>query len=378
MADELNQNLALLVSAGPVSGLTDAQLLARFVARRGESSEVAFAAIVARHGGLVLGVCRHCLREPADVNDAYQATFLVLVRRAASVRVRDSLGPWLYGVAYKVASRARSDAARRRGRESGGVDLSSAPASPDAGWDDLSPVLHEELNRLPEKYRAPVVLCHLEGKTHEEAASTLRWPVGTVSGRLSRARDLLRSRLSRRGITAPAGVIPAFGIVSPEIPDVTRGVVPESTNSLARGVQNAMFWNQVKLIALALASSVVFAVGAGIALSQTPTAKPPAENPTAAKLPTARPAEAPKKPIKAVEVPDRGALGKVEEEPRPSEKPAFIGAAVNGSIVAAHGREPNALWALSLHLGEWKEYNAPEGTKVSWMMNNDLLAVLQE
>src|SRR4051794_27916313 len=112
MANELLQNLDLLLNAGPVAGLSDAQLLARFVSRQGESSGVALAAIVARHGGLVLGVCRHLLRQPGDVEDAFQATFLVLVRRAGSVRVGDSLAPWLYGVAYRVASRTRSDTFR--------------------------------------------------------------------------------------------------------------------------------------------------------------------------------------------------------------------------------------------------------------------------
>ena len=155
---------------------------------------------MARHGPMVLGVCRRTLSDPADVEDAFQATFLVLVRRARSVRVGDSLGRWLYGVSRRVAAKARARSQRARLRTTALEVEPMAPAAP-ADQVGLLAALDDEVSRLPEKYRAPVVLCHLEGLSHAEAAARLRWPVGTVSGRLSRARGLLKDRLVRRGLT---------------------------------------------------------------------------------------------------------------------------------------------------------------------------------
>src|SRR5262249_28287194 len=145
---------------------------------------------------------RRSLADPNDVEDAFQATFLVLVRRARSVRVTGSLGRWLYGVARRVAAKARSRSERDRARS---APLENEPVAPEASADRIGSLaaLDEEVSRLPENYREPVVLCRLEGLSHAEAADRLRWPVGTVSGRLSRARDLLRDRLVRRGM-APA------------------------------------------------------------------------------------------------------------------------------------------------------------------------------
>ena len=165
---------------------------------------------------MVLGVCRRVLADPNDVDDAFQATFLVLVRRARSVRVGDSLGRWLYGVARRVAAKARA-LARDRVRT---APLEDDPVAPDHPADRirLLAALDEEVSRLPEKYRAPVVLCHLEGLTHAEAADRLRWPVGTVSGRLSRGRDLLRDRLVRRGFAPGVALLTSEGV---------RAAVPE-------------------------------------------------------------------------------------------------------------------------------------------------------
>ncbi len=180
---------------------TDADLLRQFVARRDEG---AFADLLARHGPLVLGVCRQVLGNEADAEDAFQATFLVLARKAASVRSRQSLSAWLYRVALNLARTARGSAARRRAVERQVAAMS--PVRPAlAPPDDWRPLLHEEVDRLPEKYRVPIVLCYLEGRTNEEAARELGWPVGTVKGRLARARDLLGTRLTRRGLALPAG-----------------------------------------------------------------------------------------------------------------------------------------------------------------------------
>ena len=174
------------------------------------AAEAAFEALVARHGPMVLGVCRRALADPDDVEDAFQATFLVLVRRARSVRVGDSLGRWLYGVARRVAAKARARSERARAAVRTARRSSRSPRSRPADRVELLAALDEEVSRLPEKYRAPVVLCHLEGLSHAEAAARLRWPVGTVSGRLSRARDLLRDRLVRRGLAPTAGSMVAL------------------------------------------------------------------------------------------------------------------------------------------------------------------------
>ena len=186
------REIGRLFQSGTVAGMSEGQLLDRFVARRDGD---AFEAIVARHGSMVLAVCRDHLRDPNDVDDAFQATFLVLVRRAGSLRRRDLLGNWLYGVARRVAKRAQVASARRRDRE--GIGPEPVGASP-ADF-DLRPMIHDEVNRLPDSYRAAVVLCFFEGRTHEEAADRLGWPVGTVKGRLARAKDLLRDRLTHDG-----------------------------------------------------------------------------------------------------------------------------------------------------------------------------------
>ena len=198
------RDLNTLFDVGVTGGLTDGELLDRFVARR---EGAVFEAIVRRHGPMVWGVCRRVLRDHHDGEDAFQATFLVLARRAESVRPRERLAPWLYGVAYHTALKARMTRARRRSRE---VQASGLP-EPEAAWaeppDELLSRLDAALIRLPEKYRAPIVLCELEGKTHREAAEQLGWPVGTVSGRLSRGRALLARRMGRPGLAVVGGLL---------------------------------------------------------------------------------------------------------------------------------------------------------------------------
>jgi RNA polymerase sigma-70 factor (ECF subfamily) len=185
--------------------MTDRQLLERF-ARLGD--EGAFAALVARHGAGVLAVCRRVLAHEQDAEDVAQATFLVLARKAALVRWRCSVERWLRSVAYRLALRARGSAVRRRLRERPVEAWEQLPeqshpqanALAEVGCRELRRVVADELAALPEKYRAPVVLCYLEGKTNEEAAGQLGWPTGSMSRRLARARALLHQRLSRRGL----------------------------------------------------------------------------------------------------------------------------------------------------------------------------------
>jgi RNA polymerase sigma factor (sigma-70 family) len=187
-------------------GLGDGELLGRFLAQR---DEAAFAALVRRHGPMVLGVCRRVLGHAQDAEDAFQATFLVLVRNAASIRKQESVGNWLYGVAYRTALEARSAAARRHAAERQVKRMPEPTVGPAEVGDDLRPILDAELSRLPDRYRAAVVLCDLEGRPRREAARVLGIPEGTLSSRLAAGRRRLAGRLARRGITLSAGALAA-------------------------------------------------------------------------------------------------------------------------------------------------------------------------
>src|SRR5262245_10348856 len=197
--------------------VADADLLNRFLDKH---DEAAFELLLWRHGTMVLHVCRDVTRDEHAAEDAFQATFLALVRQAASIRAREAIGAWLYRVAFHAALRAR-----RSDRETANINLAGLPAVaelPDeASLRELRPLLHEEVQRLPGKYRTPIVLCYLEGLTHEEAARQLGWPKGTVAGRVARARELLRKRLTRRGVSLPVALSAlalAPGIVSATVP----------------------------------------------------------------------------------------------------------------------------------------------------------------
>ena len=179
---------------------TDGQLLEHFQSHR---DEAAFTVLVERHGPMVMGVCRRLLRNEQDAEDACQAVFMVLVRKMTSLMTRPTVGDWLYGVAYRTALKARTSTARRRFKESQVVMAN--PRDTEVLWPDLQPLLDQELGCLPEKYRVPIILCDLEGKTRREAARLLDWPEGTVSGRLSRAHTMLRRRLARRGLLLSGG-----------------------------------------------------------------------------------------------------------------------------------------------------------------------------
>jgi RNA polymerase sigma-70 factor (ECF subfamily) len=190
----------------PGVGLTDRQLLDDYVR---DQDAGAFRRLVARHGAAVYRVCRGVLRDPYEAEDAFQATFLVLVRKAPAIRDPETLGAWLRGVAYRVAVRARRRASRRRAIERTRAELlghEPGLVSAEATF-ELRKVVREELERLPEPYRQPVALCYLDGLTHQEAARRLHWPVGTVKVRLVRARRLLRERLDRRGVGLGAALL---------------------------------------------------------------------------------------------------------------------------------------------------------------------------
>jgi len=192
--------------------LADSDAVDQFLQGGELDSDSAFRVLVERHGPMVLGVCRQVLDHEADAEDAFQLTFLILARKVSSVRNRAILGAWLHEVAYRTAVKTRVRISRRRSLERQSVSMSPSEFVPDrqhqdAAWNELRPVLHDEVRRLPDKYRVPLVLSYLEGKTNEEVATLLKWPVGTVKGRLSRARALLQSRLVRRGVTLSAAFL---------------------------------------------------------------------------------------------------------------------------------------------------------------------------
>ncbi len=217
---EVVRYIRRLAGPGPTSD-SDAQLLARF-AREGD--QAAFAALVERHGRLVLGACRRILRREQDAEDVFQATFLVLVKKAPLTGT-NSLAAWLYIVARRLALKAQAQAMRQQEYERlvARPVLESKPEPVDG---ELLAILEEELQALPEKYRAPLVLCHLEGRTHEQAARELGWPSGSLWKRLERGRHLLRDRLVRRGFSLSAGILTAAWLATPT--EVSAALVPET------------------------------------------------------------------------------------------------------------------------------------------------------
>ncbi len=300
--------LSTLFQAGTAAGLGDRMLLERFADRRDAddpAAEAAFAALVERHGPMVLRVCRAVLGDRHEAEDAFQATFLVLASRARSIRRGDSVGSWLHGVALRVANRARWRAARRRHHERRHAEMNAATGADGAGAhrppDDVDRVLHEEIGRLPEKYRRPVVLCYLEGLTHDQAADQLGWPVGTVRRRLAGARDRLRGRLTRRGATPsllPAGLLGSGAVgdstwgtvtVPSRLADATVrgalrvglgraalvGIVSAEAVALMKGALQTM--TTTKLITLTTAVLTVCLVTAGVGLLASPGQEPGAK-----------------------------------------------------------------------------------------------------
>jgi RNA polymerase sigma factor (sigma-70 family) len=228
-----SRHLRTVFEAGALGVLGDSALLERFLAGRGdEDSAAAFAALAERHGPMVLSVCRAAMGDPHDAEDAAQATFLILARRAGSIRRAESLASWLFGVALRVSSKARAQQARRRALERLGAEMRVQAADSDRSL-EASAEVHEELDRVPERFRSPIVLCHLEGLTNEQAATRLGVPVRTVQRRLTEGRERLRSRLTRRGL-APASraILPVLGSAAGE----ASGAWIEATARAAAGL----------------------------------------------------------------------------------------------------------------------------------------------
>ena len=222
-----SRDIQSLFDTGAMGELTDRQLLERFKPRDNEAAELAFAVLVERHGPIVFHTCFSILRDRHAAEDAFQATFLILSRKAGSLWVRGSLGPWLYGVACRVAWSARSDAFRRRTHEQRAAERMTL-SSDESGRDDRDAVIYEELNRLPERYRLAVMMCDMEGLTQEQAARRLGWPAGTVRSRLARGRGRLRDRLTRRGL-APAVVPVGASLARPAVPALLAASTVENS-----------------------------------------------------------------------------------------------------------------------------------------------------
>jgi RNA polymerase sigma factor (sigma-70 family) len=221
--DSLIDHLRRAVLLPDGVGLGDDELLGRFIEGH---DEAAFAVLVNRHGPMVWGVCRRLLHEH-DAEDAFQATFFVLARKAASIRSKEMVGTWLYGVAHQTALQARRTAARRRVKEVQVTKMPDIEALEPGSWADIQPLLDEELSRLPEIYRAVIVLCDLEGRTRKEVASHLGMPEGTVAARMARARAMLAKRLTQRGVTLSGGI---------EVYELKLELRPASENDNSNGV----------------------------------------------------------------------------------------------------------------------------------------------
>jgi HlyD family secretion protein len=325
------RQLRTLFNLGTIRELTDGQLLERFATGGGEAAELAFAALVERHGAMVLRVCRSVLADPHDAQDAFQATFLVLVKKARGLWVRDSLGPWLHQVAYRTASCARLAAARRFRRERCAAE-SRKEARVEVHDDDLSRVLHEEIEQLPERFRAPLVLCDLEGSSHEQAARHLGWPVGTVKSRQARGRERLRDRLRRRGVAPQAATLAAAlrpegvrAIVDSTLVDSTikaaiqfvtaRTMIKGSAHALAQGVLNSMYLTQSLKMGSILLLLAATTSGVGLLAQKGTQVAPP---PAGEKLTPARADEMPVTTVKpgklSVTVIERGSLESSENK----------------------------------------------------------------
>jgi RNA polymerase sigma factor (sigma-70 family) len=251
--NEVVQRLRRTVLLPDGAGLTDGQLLSRYIEARDED---AFAALVRRHGPMVWGVCRRLLPTHHDAEDAFQVTFLVLVRKAATVVPREMVANWLYGVAHMTARRVKASAAKGRRREKPVAQLPEPAAEPDL-WPDLRPLLDQELSRLPDKYRVAVVLCDLEGKTRKEVAGHLGLPEGTVGSRLARARAILAKRLARHGLAVSGG---ALAVVLTK--NVASAGVPSSVVSAT--IQAASLFAAAKAAATGALSVKVAALTEGV------------------------------------------------------------------------------------------------------------------
>jgi len=292
--DTVVRHLRRAVLRQDAAGRTDGQLLASFIE---QNDEAAFDTLIRRHGPMVFGVCCRIVRNHHDAEDAFQATFLVLARKASSVSPRERVANWLHGVALRTAMRARTMTAKRRGREKQVTEMPDPEAVQQDQWCDLQPLLDQELNGLPEHYRLPILLCDLEGKTIKDAAQQLGWPQGSLAGRLARGRKLLAKRLANRGVVLSAGSLAAVvsqNVASAGVPTslmsstvkaaamiaagqaTVAGAIPAKVAILTEGVLKAMLLSKVKTSTVGLLL-VALLIGAAGAIYETQATQPPQE-----------------------------------------------------------------------------------------------------
>jgi RNA polymerase sigma factor (sigma-70 family) len=373
---------------------SDAQLLDRF---RAAGDEAAFGALVRRHGRMVMGVCRRVLHHHQDAEDAFQATFLVLARNATSIRNRTALASWLYGVAQRVAGDARRAAARRQIREGRAMKVAHAQPDLELAWRELQAVLAREVQRLPEKYQAPFVLCCLEGKSKVEAAVQLGWKEGTVSSRLAEARKRMQERLARRGLTLTAALC-AVAVAADTASALSSALVTTTVSAalgaqagtaagvsaqvaaLANGVTKAMFASKVKTAtALLLAVGLLAtAVGNQIhrAFADPPAreaAPPQATKPDAAPAANAEKADAPADPL-----PEGAVLRLGTTRLRPGRSVEHLAISPDGTRVAASSSGELSVWDTRTGrplrrvdlLGAWLK-------SLAWLADGRGIAILQ-
>jgi RNA polymerase sigma factor (sigma-70 family) len=348
------RHLRDLFGAGTVGGLEDGRLLARF---SDSNDEVAFEALVARHGPMVLATCRAVLKSEHDVEDAFQTTFLVLARKAQSIRGGDALGGWLHRVAYRAAVQASVEAKKRRRKEAEASAMAPSDKSRSGQTDhDLRPILHEEINRLPESQRLPVVLCDLEGLSYGQAAEQLRWTLPTLRCRLAKARQRLKGRLMRRGFTAPAvgaafppteasAAVPA-ALVRSTVLVATGGSASAGVAFLTRALLREMLMTKIKFAttatfaAVALSAVGVFAAG-GRPESPKPAMKPRAEG---SGINPAKPAA--ERPLETIEVKGRV----IAPDGKPVAGAAVTAAYIGREEVTSPGATSGPDGRFSIHL----------------------------
>jgi RNA polymerase sigma factor (sigma-70 family) len=362
-------HLHTLFNVGIVCGLTDGQLLEQFTCRRGEAAEVAFAALVERYGPMVLSASLGILGNEHDAQDAFQATFFILARKSHTLWVRDSLGPWLHRVACRAAVRVKVASNRRRATERRVAEMAESRAGSGSGsMDDLVQALHEEVDRLPDRYRRPIVLCDLQGHSYEEAARQLGCPVGTVRSRLARGRERLRGRLRRWGIPSaeqsgveiapkpvPAALLKSTIEVVLQVPvggALTAGAVSTSVTALAEGVLRAMLLTKIKTMSALTLAVGVTVVGLGLLARGAPDNRAPdaqeagqtkVEINVTPQVPAAKPIPVPRN----------------ETSPRPTplyEAPKPILALTNSS--------QTKVWAYNPETKTWHTYTTPKGVTI--------------
>jgi RNA polymerase sigma factor (sigma-70 family) len=357
------RHIRKLVAEQSQRQVADHELLQRFAT---QADEAAFAELVRRHGAMVLRVCQRRLRHVQDAEDVFQATFLTLARKAASIRKQDAVGSWLHGVAANLSLRAKTAATRRQRRESRAVERPPEDPLAEISLREARTVIDEELAKLPEKYRAPLVLCYLEGATRDEAAQQLGWSLGTLKRRLEQGRELLRGRLARRDLTLSAILAAGLlaqnvgqGAISAPLVDTTvraallfaagkqaaAGMVSAGAIALLQGVTRAMFWTKLKIVTVLLLAVGLCATGVGL------RAHPAVAPPTALQQ-----SEPPQPPAKVTEPPAaKGNAGKAQ--PAALKDRARDSIVVSGQVLGPDGK-PLARAKVYLWMNTTKDKSA--------------------